>query len=118
MKALSLKQPWAELILQGKKTIELRKWKTNFRGKFYMHASGNTDDRQMKIYNFKDLPKKSLVETAELVDVIIYKNKKEFLKDKNKHLSSTTEWEKYGFILDKVKRIKPVPYKGQLNFLR
>jgi len=34
MKALSLKQPFAELILQGKKTIELRKWNTKFRGEF------------------------------------------------------------------------------------
>ena len=36
MKALSLKQPWAELILSEKKTIELRKWNTNFRGEFFM----------------------------------------------------------------------------------
>jgi predicted transcriptional regulator len=28
MKVLSLKQPFAELILQGRKAIELRKWNT------------------------------------------------------------------------------------------
>ena len=39
MKALSIKQPYAELILQGKKKIELRKWNTNFRGEFLIHAS-------------------------------------------------------------------------------
>ncbi|MFA5176365.1 MAG: ASCH domain-containing protein [Candidatus Nanoarchaeia archaeon] len=116
MKALSLKQPWAELILQGKKTIELRKWKTKFRGKFYIHASGSIDDKSMERYNFKDLPKKSLVGTAELVEVITYTNKKEFLKDKNKHLALTDEWGKYGFVLINIKRIKPIPYKGQLNF--
>src|ERR1041385_6407776 len=32
VKALSLKQPWAELMVQGKKTVELRNWKTKFRG--------------------------------------------------------------------------------------
>ena len=32
MKALSIRQPWAELILQGRKTIELRTWKTSYRG--------------------------------------------------------------------------------------
>ena len=32
MKALSIRQPWAELILQGRKTIELRTWKTCYRG--------------------------------------------------------------------------------------
>lgn len=32
MKALSIKEPWASLILGGKKTIETRSWKTDFRG--------------------------------------------------------------------------------------
>jgi hypothetical protein len=39
MKCLSLKQPYAELLISGKKTIELRKWNTSFRGKFLVHAS-------------------------------------------------------------------------------
>lgn len=29
-KAISLKQPWANLVTSGKKTIETRKWKTNY----------------------------------------------------------------------------------------
>lgn len=32
MKAISLHQPWASLIAQGKKTIETRRWPTSFRG--------------------------------------------------------------------------------------
>ncbi|MGH2666094.1 ASCH domain-containing protein [Flavobacterium sp.] len=40
MKALSIKQPWASLIAHGIKDIENRKWKTNFRGRIYIHASG------------------------------------------------------------------------------
>lgn len=36
--ALSLQQPWAELILQGKKTIELRTFQTNRRGQIYLYA--------------------------------------------------------------------------------
>ena len=43
MKTLSLKQPFAELILQGRKTIELRRWNTNLRGDFLIHASKNPD---------------------------------------------------------------------------
>ena len=39
MKCLSLKQPFAELLISGKKTVELRKWNTKFRGKFLIHAS-------------------------------------------------------------------------------
>ena len=39
MKALSIKQPWASLIAHGIKDIENRTWKTNFRGRIYIHAS-------------------------------------------------------------------------------
>ncbi|MFZ0325921.1 MAG: ASCH domain-containing protein [Nitrososphaeraceae archaeon] len=39
MKCLSLKQPYAELLVSGKKTIELRTWNTKFRGKFLIHVS-------------------------------------------------------------------------------
>ena len=39
MKCLSLRQPFAKLIISGKKTIELRKWNTKFRGEFLVHAS-------------------------------------------------------------------------------
>ena len=38
MKCLSVCKPFAELIVQGKKTIELRKWNTKFRGEFLVHA--------------------------------------------------------------------------------
>lgn len=37
-KALSVKQPWASLIAHGIKPIENRTWKTNFRGRIYIHA--------------------------------------------------------------------------------
>ena len=39
MKAISIKQPWASLIAHGIKDIENRTWKTNYRGKVYIHAS-------------------------------------------------------------------------------
>lgn len=38
MKVLSIKQPWAYLIATGIKDIENRSWKTNYRGKFLIHA--------------------------------------------------------------------------------
>ena len=43
MKCLSLKQPFADLLALGEKTIELRKWNTNFRGEFLIHASKKID---------------------------------------------------------------------------
>jgi len=39
MKALSLKQPWANLIAEGKKTIETRKWSTKYRGDLVICSS-------------------------------------------------------------------------------
>ena len=39
VKCLSLNQPYAELLISGKKTIEVRRWNTNFRGQFLVHAS-------------------------------------------------------------------------------
>ena len=36
--ALSIRQPWAELILQSRKTIELRSWDTDYRGYLWLHT--------------------------------------------------------------------------------
>ena len=38
-RALSIKQPWAELILRGKKTIEVRSRRTHVRGRVQIYAS-------------------------------------------------------------------------------
>ncbi len=42
MKALSVVQPWAWLIMHGGKTIENRTWNTRYRGRVLIHASGRT----------------------------------------------------------------------------
>ena len=115
MKALTLKQPWAELILKRKKKIELRRWNTHFRGEFLIHSSKIPDKKNMKKYGFNKLPNGFIVGRANLFDVKKYENNKEFNKDKNKHLA-TKKWGKYGFMLKNIKRIKPIPAKGQLNF--
>lgn len=45
-KVLSIKQPWASLIIEGFKPIENRTWKTNHRGKLLIHASATYDKVQ------------------------------------------------------------------------
>ena len=115
MKALSLKQPFAELILQGKKKIELRKWNTKFRGKFLIHASKIPDKKNMLKFNLNNLPLGFIVGEAELIDVKKYENSIEFSKNKNLHLADSS-WGKYGFVLKNAKRITPIPAKGKLNF--
>jgi len=76
MKALSLKQPWAELIVSGRKTIEIRKWNTHFRGEFLIHASKNTNKKAETEHGFQDLPTGCIVGKAKLLDVKKYHSKK------------------------------------------
>ena len=39
MKALSVKQPWATFLVYGEKTIEVRSWRTKYRGELLICAS-------------------------------------------------------------------------------
>jgi hypothetical protein len=39
LKALTIRQPWAWLIVSGKKNVENRSWPTKYRGKFLVHAA-------------------------------------------------------------------------------
>lgn len=41
--ALSLRQPWAELVVAGLKPIENRGWYTTHRGPLFIHASTSVD---------------------------------------------------------------------------
>src|SRR5574344_705037 len=49
MKALSVKQPWALLIVNGVKDIENRTRKTNYRGRILIHASGKPDKIELEM---------------------------------------------------------------------
>lgn len=118
MKALSLKQPWAELILQDRKTIEIRKWNTRFRGRFLIHASLQPNKGQLERFGIVSPQLGSIVGEAELVDVIMYATKEAFDADFDKHLATTYVFDKklYGFVLKNVKRVTPKQLKGRLNF--
>jgi hypothetical protein len=39
MKTLSVRQPWASLLVSGLKDIENRMWAPNFKGRILIHAS-------------------------------------------------------------------------------
>ena len=120
MKCLSICQPFAELIVQGKKTIELRKWNTKFRGEFLVHAAKNIleeDCKRMKI-SPKTVTTGAIIGKVNLVDVKKYESDKELNKDKKKHHSvSNNTKNKYGFILENPKKLRvPIEYMGKLNF--
>src|SRR3989338_1707841 len=98
MKSLSLKQPWAELILQGKKKIEMRKWNTKFCGDFLIHASKIQDKKNIVKLGFEKLPCGFIVGKANLTEVKHYKNEEEHKRDKNLHLADSS-FGNYGFLL-------------------
>lgn len=45
---LTIRQPWAALIIHGGKDIENRSWPTRFRGRFYVHASKRMSDIDLR----------------------------------------------------------------------
>lgn len=47
--ALSIRQPWVELILSGKKSIEIRRWMTHYTGPVWLHASRTRDCTNEKL---------------------------------------------------------------------
>jgi len=122
MKGLSLKQPFADLLAHGEKTIELRKWNTSFRGEFLIHASKNidTDACERLDMDINKLTIGSIIGSAYLYDVKEYNNEQEFIKDKLKHFSIITrflEGYKFGFLVKNAKRLRrTIPYPGKLNF--
>ena len=99
MKCLSICQPFAELIVQGKKTIELRKWNTKFRGEFLVHAAKNvlTEDCKRLEISPEEIVTGAIIGKVNLVDVKKYESDKELNRDKKKHHSvSDNTKNKYG----------------------
>ena len=119
MKCLSICQPFADLIILGKKTIELRKWNTNFRGEFLIHAPLKIrveDSNRLRIN--KKFVTGAIVGKAELFNVKKYTSKKEIKEDMQFHHTKYKFQNKmFGFMIKNSKQFKvPIPWKGQLNF--
>ena len=119
MKCLSLKQPYAEIAATGRKTIETRRWSTNFRGKFFIHSSKAIDKKTSCLLNIdcSKLPKGAVIGVACLYDVKKYTSKEDFLADKAAHFSDNFSNPKYGFLLKDAKKLnEPIPLLGRLGF--
>lgn len=99
-KAISLKQPWANLVARGKKTIETRKWSTNYRGDLIICSSQKPKIEPwgkalciVELYDVRPMTKKDEKEAC----VKIYKGA-------------------YAWMLRNVRQINPpVPVKGSLG---
>ena len=73
-KAISVRQPWAEQIMTGEKTIEYRSIPCRFRGRVYIYASATKSgltDQQLESeigFTWKEVPKGVVVGSVEIVD--------------------------------------------------
>src|SRR5205085_11846598 len=78
LKALSLLQPWATLVIIGAKTIETRSWSTSYRGTLMIHASKGKSGAAMAaeplfkkyIPQFHALPFGAIIGEVTLKDVV------------------------------------------------
>jgi len=119
LKCLSISQPFADLIISGKKSIELRSWNTKFRGEFLIHAPikiRKEDCKRLKIQT--KLPTGMIVGKATLYDVKRYHSQKELTADKKFHYAfAKFPNKKFGFMLKNSKPFRiPIPWKGRLGF--
>jgi len=120
MKCLSVSQPYADLIVKGKKTIELRTWNTKFRGEFLVHAPSKIKTDVCKKMGIDETKIRTgvILGRVEIFYVKKYNSVAELKKDYKKHFGSEEFLcHKYGFLLRNPKELRiPIPYKGSLGF--
>lgn len=129
MKCLSLKQPYAYLLAIGKKTIEIRKWNTKYRGEFLIHASKTTNDEACSVLNIERhlLVKGAIIGKGFLYEVKTYDTCEDFKRDWDKHFSieknnsspsslSSSKIRRYGFLVKEAMLFNnPMPFLGKLG---
>jgi len=120
MKVLTIKQPWAELIIDGYKKYEFRGWKTKYRGKILIHAGMSLEKDMMirfKDYNL-DYTLGAIIGEADLVDCILVDKKfNEELRNIDPIVyGRSNHVENYAWKLENIiKYDEPIPCKGQLG---
>jgi hypothetical protein len=67
--ALSVRQPWASLIVWGLKNVEIRTWNAKYRGPLFIHASRTVDNLALQRFALDNLPTGALIGTVNLTAV-------------------------------------------------
>ena len=121
MKALTIKQPWATLIMQGDKRFEFRSWQTKYRGDLLIHAGKGIDKEAMKRlakYIPKDMPSGKILGKVTLVDCIKCDDdfKGKCLKENKDVYAIITFIEKFAWQLENAEVFdEPIEAKGKLS---
>ena len=69
MPALSIRQPWAELILLGRKSAEIRSWQTDYRGPLLIHAARHVDAALDERFSLTHLTRGAFIGSVRLVSI-------------------------------------------------
>jgi hypothetical protein len=100
--ALSLKQPWAALLVAGRKTIEVRRWTTGWRGRLLIHAARVPDDRpegwELVSPDLRDLARLGggIIGAGTLTGCKFYRDAEAFAADQSGHLNDPAWFEEAG----------------------
>ncbi len=70
MRAITLWQPWAQLVVLGLKKVETRHWPTKVRGLIAIHAALRRPDMRFPATDTAPLPLGAVVGLAELTDCV------------------------------------------------
>lgn len=121
MKALTICQPYAHLIMSGQKRVENRAWPTKYRGQFAIHA-GKSRQWMRGYPESPDMPFGALVGVVDLVDCVDYYKYMEAFGSGYEVNPSWLDADEhaigpYCFILDNVRPFNvPVPWIGKQGF--
>lgn len=117
IKALSLKQPWAELIANGRMTIETRRWRTSYRGPLLIVASLKDDAEMLESATRNgDVDVASIVRGRAVCVADLYDCRTLSGTDEEREGSLVQDCRgSYGWFLRDVRRVHSVPVRGQLG---
>jgi hypothetical protein len=123
--ALSLKQPWAALLVHGRKKVEVRRWATTRRGPVLIHAARIPDPRPEA---WAQLPPElreaaqlvgGVVGAADLTGVVVYPSPQLFVADGARHLNDPSWFQPprlYGFVFANPQVLPFRRYPGNVRF--
>lgn len=114
--ALSIRQPWAELILSGRKSIEIRGWQTQYRGPLWLHASRAEDLQLEAQFGLSDLFKGGYIGRVSLT-TIVQLDEERWVRWRERHLSpGPMPARAYGWVLTEPVRFnRPILARGQMG---
>lgn len=117
MKALTIKQPYASLIVNNIKTYEFRSWKTNYRGKILIHAGIKKENVEgIEKYNL-DYIKGAIIGEAYITDcILVDETLDKKLRCENNIIYKKNHIGLYAWQLENIKKYDDVVYvKGKLS---